>query len=728
MKDRREFFQGLRVMLKKGLENLSAFRKDLDLNETPYLAPILKFDDEHAKKTLAIFDTLIELFQSFDTEEEPGEKDDIIIAKRMHRQLRQQGDFEARNEQAKNGNFGKAYKKRMLESKAYLSFPLPPGSRFSRDKSAGGQFFGALNGNTKKAGFVSSSKRSPGEIRRRLNGDAGTHCMVLAICAHGLSLYDYVLFIMSDDIDQGTGAIDSNVMSFDETNMANKLAAIKTKANTILSEIHPVTPWGWVGKRSGAACQGPQFSLQFNSAWGPLGQRFYVPLVSQTANKTGRGGKFLIHGVNGCTLKCGGINHWAYNGFAFYWYPDVEYTLAEVNACLPPNQEFTVSRAVEEILDGAETNSYEFHESCSSLLQEFHRTIEVDGVPEWHAAQIGQVCLAEGTTQFIKLGEVAAALLVDKLLPSWPIVHPDNYVPERDGGACYIDQGIFVCPISSSTPRNDAIGHNHPVVIHGVDGCTVTTDSISHWSYYNDPRRIRFPVSDGTTLKQVNDCLAPFTSFQVRSEPILKRHKEDLVASVQPTYPRFSFRLVDQPTIKSGYNKEIIIHGDGCNLRSTGINHWRWTDGRMYIYYSNNMAAWVKISPAQGNSCEKQSLLSASQDQCLEEGLSLGGIKAPETGGLRVSDWAFTPCGCFIWDDNNVVHWSTRTSGCGSDQRAKMVCTAVSIDECLPPNKEFTISVVDTSVENDTTQLAEELVGELLQCAEDLFYTGTNVS
>ena len=87
---------------------------------------------------------------------------------------------------------------------------------------------------------------------------------------------------------------------------------------------------------------------------------------------------------------------------------------------------------------------------------------------------------------------------------------------------------------------------------------------------------------------------------------------------------------------------------------------------------------WVKISPAQGNSCEKQSLLSARQDQCLEEGLSLGGIKAPETGGLRVANYYHTPCGCFIWDDNNVVHWSTRTSGCGSDQRAKMVCTESS--------------------------------------------------
>ena len=248
------------------------------------------------------------------------------------------------------------------------------------------------------------------------------------------------------------------------------------------------------------------------------------------------------------------------------------------------------------------------HESCAPLLQEFHRTVEVDGVPEWQPGLVSSVCLAaEGTTQFIKLGEIAAALLVEKLVPSWPIVHPANYVPKRDGSACtgsfgtcavavtgspihpgypdafwgwydvdrcgscnhycrwvgnsgsggdpsvkttygesywacetadafYIRHStfkyqkcgskeekstaeVFTCPISSSNAANTN-KFNHAIVIRGVNGCTVQADSIDAWA---DSNRLIFSITDKTSSQQVNDCLAPFTEFKVRSESILKR-------------------------------------------------------------------------------------------------------------------------------------------------------------------------------------------------------------
>jgi hypothetical protein len=48
---------------------------------------------------------------------------------------------------------------------------------------------------------------------------------------------------------------------------------------------------------------------------------------------------------------------------------------------------------------------------CSGLLEEFHRTIEVDGATEWEGATVSQVCLAEGTTVFVRLRDIASSIL-----------------------------------------------------------------------------------------------------------------------------------------------------------------------------------------------------------------------------------------------------------------------------------------------------------------------------
>ncbi|CAB9517957.1 expressed unknown protein [Seminavis robusta] len=44
--------------------------------------------------------------------------------------------------------------------------------------------------------------------------------------------------------------------------------------------------------------------------------------------------------------------------------------------------------------------------SCSSLLQQFHRTVEKGSIPSWEGASVSQVCLAEGTTQYVKFSSI----------------------------------------------------------------------------------------------------------------------------------------------------------------------------------------------------------------------------------------------------------------------------------------------------------------------------------
>ena len=89
-----------------------------------------------------------------------------------------------------------------------------------------------------------------------------------------------------------------------------------------------------------------------------------------------------------------------------------------------------------------------------------------------------------------------------------------------------------------------------------------------------------------------------------------------------------------------GYWKPVYIHGDGCTIRSDGINHFALHG--FWFYF------WAK-----------------------------------------------------------------------SDERALSID---EVNECLPPNKEFTVSYEDTSVPADNLELAEEFIGELMHCAEELFY------
>ena len=57
------------------------------------------------------------------------------------------------------------------------------------------------------------------------------------------------------------------------------------------------------------------------------------------------------------------------------------------------------------------TNEFSFEnviaDKCDLLLELFHRTIEVDGIPQWQGASVSQVCFAKGTTVFVKLEDLA---------------------------------------------------------------------------------------------------------------------------------------------------------------------------------------------------------------------------------------------------------------------------------------------------------------------------------
>jgi hypothetical protein len=55
------------------------------------------------------------------------------------------------------------------------------------------------------------------------------------------------------------------------------------------------------------------------------------------------------------------------------------------------------------------TDKTDYYTACDDLLQEFHRNVENSG---WEGGMVNQVCLAEGSTVFVKLQDIALKLSV----------------------------------------------------------------------------------------------------------------------------------------------------------------------------------------------------------------------------------------------------------------------------------------------------------------------------
>jgi hypothetical protein len=49
-------------------------------------------------------------------------------------------------------------------------------------------------------------------------------------------------------------------------------------------------------------------------------------------------------------------------------------------------------------------------DKCDLLLEEFHFTLESDFGPRWYEGNVTNVCLAQGTTQFVQISEIETAI------------------------------------------------------------------------------------------------------------------------------------------------------------------------------------------------------------------------------------------------------------------------------------------------------------------------------
>ena len=420
-----------------------------------------------------------------------------------------------------------------------------------------------------------------------------------------------------------------------------------------VSEHFPL-PSGFVPKRSNyAACWQ---SSHDGAIVCPI--EFEQPLNQDAYNH-----EIRIRGHNGCEIASSGVTNWSNEDqgrklFRFHLL-DGSTTLNDVNQCLVSHKEFeifgyvdpaedpaTLMRLVRADEDGGDTDLND-RWGCNNLLKQFHRTVEVDGVPEWQPAIVSQVCLAEGTTAFVNLGELAAAVLIEDLVPATPAIHPPGFVASRSTyPSCWqaSSDGHFVCPINDNAVRDsDYTSYGDPVDIFGTDECMIPAASVSSWVSEDQGRKLfRFEGREGVTLEDVNDCLKASESFYVRVEPRMTRNHQNCTEGSDNAGNYICGVEVQQP-VAVGEDRPVYVHGKDCTFRAETIHKYAWK---------------------------------RDTDR---------------------SDFYF---------------------GMGGERHLED-----EINECLPPDSEFSITYIDEDLETNNQELAEEFVGDLLRCSEELFYS-----
>lgn len=106
-----------------------------------------------------------------------------------------------------------------------------------------------------------------------------------------------------------------------------------------------------------------------------------------------------------------------YDMFVYFYSDDIDPTTGEVDENIVQFAEkdfLDTKRGIKEVATRILTEGDTPHQDglCDHLLRHFHRTIEHGNIPHWEGATVGQVCLAEGTTSYVKLAKAAAVSFV----------------------------------------------------------------------------------------------------------------------------------------------------------------------------------------------------------------------------------------------------------------------------------------------------------------------------
>jgi hypothetical protein len=296
-----------------------------------------------------------------------------------HEDQREEEQHRRTNHQSRNHNFGRKFDSIFRNQAAVMNGDERHLNKlFSSLKATHERHAG---GSSTSSGETHGRKMSPWE-------DKNEQCYRLAECAYSMSQYDQLVYYFSDDIDPKTGEIDDNIYRFDELDLISKFFKTQKLAWFIL----------WKEEQKQFDRNAP---LRGSNNWGNIGQFCQNDLTGEVKEVAGRPRLYQDSTGQG---NCDALN-----------------------AISPILQTWVFGEMTLNLFD-----------ACDDLLQEFHRTVEFDGIPQWQGAFIDQVCLAEGTTVYVDLFGIYSKLD--------PVLHGPYYNSGRDNSlADLITEEMFTC-------------------------------------------------------------------------------------------------------------------------------------------------------------------------------------------------------------------------------------------------------------------------------------------
>jgi hypothetical protein len=291
-------------------------------------------------------------------------------------------------------------------------------------------------------------------------GDKFTQCKRLVECASKMSRYDQLVYFHSDDIDEGSGKIDDNVIFFDEGNLRHKFNTIEDLSDQIQSlygilgsypsaspslspSSSPSTSPSASPSTSPSAAPSTSLSPSSASSISPSASPSSSPSAIPSTSPSTAPSISPSASPSTSPSAAPSTSPSASPSTSPSTSPTTSPTISPSDAPSPsPTSSFfqifprptpnpTASPTTSPI-DAPSTSPssspsvspststspsaspsslpYFLDTKCDELLQEFHRTVEFDGTPQWQGALVDQVCLAEGTTIYVDLADIHTKL------------------------------------------------------------------------------------------------------------------------------------------------------------------------------------------------------------------------------------------------------------------------------------------------------------------------------
>ena len=232
LQEKRRFLEELVELIHASYGDFDGIR-DL-VSQVEGLEWIANLDDTHIEKAVeAMYAVIAHVKLAEEAEDERRVNKLVKTQRKATRKRRTQKENEARPDARQEKDYHSLYRSQAVLTDRFLKKNAVPGAIKSRSRQqlemerdlAHGRLPLETTGPSRQAQF---SKRKLWDLHRRLQASTKEElCQLLVDCVKLMSLYDFFIYIHSDDIDTTQGTVDDNLVVFDERNFEEKFVNIQ---------------------------------------------------------------------------------------------------------------------------------------------------------------------------------------------------------------------------------------------------------------------------------------------------------------------------------------------------------------------------------------------------------------------------------------------------------------------------------------------------------------------